>query len=107
MGSRLGELYLSGKLLYALLIEKMLSNKTQQRKTICLEPKRKATPWRLIKTIQEQLRPWISGSAHWDHSQWRVCLQVMTERPRRKRALQTLPARIDELRRSLERECAA
>jgi hypothetical protein len=101
MGSKLGELYLSGKLLYALLIERRLSKATQQRKTLCLGPKRKITPWRIIKTIQEQLRPCISASAHWDPGQWSVCLQVMTERPRRKRALQTLPARIDELRAAL------
>jgi len=88
-GSPLAELWLHGKLLYALLVERRMRRCMGDRWGR-LDRERTATWWRPWKLMQEALAPRITGALSWDESQWRQSLEVMMERPRR-RQLQRLP----------------
>ena len=88
-GSPLAEVWLHGKLLYALMLERRM------RRMIGdswgrLDRKRTSTWWRPWKLMQEALAPRITGALSWDASRWGQSLEVMSERPRR-RQLQRLP----------------
>lgn len=96
LGGRLADIYLSGKLLYALLLDRLLTKRTQQRQAIRLEAERRQTPWRSLKLLHDELRVWIIGSAHWNEDFWPLCQKLMAERPRR-RKLQKLPRRIQAM----------
>lgn len=88
-GSVLGDVWLHGKLLYALLIERRarrLGGPQWDR----LDQFRSATWWRLWKLVQQQVAPLITGVQHWTLSQWPAALKALTER-RRKRSLQRIP----------------
>ncbi len=88
-GSPLTELWLYGKLLYALMLERgmrrMLGDSWGR-----LDGERTATWWRPWKLMREALAPRITGALNWDESQWEQSLEVMAERSR-KRQLQRLP----------------
>jgi hypothetical protein len=87
--SPLAELWLHGKLLYALLVERRM-RRCMGDSWGRLDRERMATWWRPWKLMLEALAPRITGALSWDESQWRQSLEVMTERPRR-RQLQRLP----------------
>jgi Transposase DDE domain len=91
-GSPLAELWLHGKLLYALVLDKRL-RRTMGDGWSRLDRERTATWWRPWKLLQEALAPQISGALHWPAQRWPQCLQVLAERPRR-RTLQRLPAAV-------------
>lgn len=88
-GSPLAELWLHGKLLYALMLERR-ARRTMGASWGRLDRQRTATWWRPWKLMQEALAPRITGALSWDESQWQQSLKVMAERPRR-RQLQQLP----------------
>ena len=93
--SVLADLYLHGKLLYAWVIEKRLGRRCGLDRNRLDQPRR-ATPWRVVKLLQQELTSAISGVRQWDFRRWAEALKVMQERPRR-RTLQTVPERIRQL----------
>jgi hypothetical protein len=92
--SALGEVWMYGKLLYALVIERRLQKLgiAQDR----LDQPRQATPWRLLKLVRRQVDAWILDMGRWQEAHWPACRHVITERPRQ-RTLQTLPDRVIQL----------
>jgi hypothetical protein len=88
-GSPLAELWLHGKLLYALLVDKRMRRIMGDRWG-WLDQERTATWWRHWKLLHAAVAPQISGALHWPEQRWTECLQVMAERPRR-RTLPRLP----------------
>ncbi len=91
--SALADLYLHGKLLYAWVMAQRLRRRGAVDR---LDQPRGATPWRLLKLVQRELTTAIQAAAQWDRRRWSEALQVMQERPRRRR-LQTVPERIQQL----------
>jgi hypothetical protein len=93
--SALAELYLHGKLLYAWVLEKRVRGRCGEAWNRLDQPRR-ATPWRVWKLLRQELAVAISGVVTWNLSRWDACVEVMQERPRRRR-LQTLPDRVNRL----------
>jgi hypothetical protein len=93
--SALAELYLHGKLLYAWVLEKRARRRCGEAWNRLDQPRR-ATPWRVWKLLRQELAVAISGVVMWNLSRWHACIEVMQERPRRRR-LQTLPDRVNRL----------
>lgn len=89
--SRLGEVWIHGKLLYALVVERRLGRALGPDWRRMDKP-REATPWRFLKMIRGQVDAWILEAHRWKPENWPACFDVVKERPRR-RKLQTLPAR--------------
>jgi hypothetical protein len=93
--SVLADLYLHGKWLYAWVLQKRLRRRCGGDWNRLDQP-RQATPWRVIKLLQQELNCLISGIRQWDLRRWADALKVIQERPRR-RHLQTIPARVSPL----------
>ncbi len=93
--SPLAELYLHGKLLYTWVLEKRARRRCGEQWNRLDQP-RQATPWRIWKMLRQELAISISGVCQWDLRRWQACLEVLQERPRRRR-LQTLPPRVNRL----------
>ena len=91
----LASLWLHGKLLYALLLERRCRRLAGDQWGY-LEPSRQATWWRSWHLMTAWMVTAISGVTRWKASQWSACIEVMTER-RRRRKLQTLPAAVQSL----------
>jgi len=87
-GSVLAEVWLYGKLLYALMIERRMRRQMGDEWGR-LDRERGATWWRPWQMVRQQVHPIISGVMYWKDS-WQECLGVLRERPRR-RKLQVLP----------------
>jgi hypothetical protein len=94
-GSPLAEVWLHGKLLYALCIEKYARRRVGDDWSR-LERQRPATWWRVWKLLRREVAEWIAGVPHWRQDQWQACFEVMQERPRR-RKLQALPDGVNQL----------
>lgn len=90
--SPLADVWLHGKLLYALLLDHRL-RRTMGEQWSWLDRARTATWWRPWKLLQAEVAPRITGSLSWQNSDWAICLQVLAERPRR-RQLQRLPQEV-------------
>jgi hypothetical protein len=87
--SPLAEVWLHGKLLYALLLERRMRRQlgdTWSR----LDHERMATWWRVWGMLKDEIAPMITGALCWKEDAWAACLKVLAERPRR-RKLQQLP----------------
>lgn len=93
--SRLADLYLHGKLLYAGVIEKRARWRCGEDWNRLDQPRR-ATPWRIWTLLQRELAVAITGTHQWTLSRWADALEVMQER-RRRRQLQTVPERVSRL----------
>jgi len=81
--SPLAEVWLHGKLLYALLLERRMRRQlgdTWSR----LDRERLATWWRVWGMRKDEIAPMITGALFWKEEAWEVCLQVLAERPRRR-----------------------
>lgn len=79
--SLLAMVYLTGKLLYACLIERRAT-------AICPDP---TIAWRTWRLAEEKIRPLITGVQHWVGRLRRRAIAVLTERPRnRKRQFPSL-----------------
>jgi hypothetical protein len=89
-GSPLADLWLHGKLLYALMLERRM-RRTMGDAWGRLDHARQATWWRPWKLMQDGIAPRITGALAWSEQAWDTCLDVLRERPRR-RTLQRLPA---------------
>jgi len=88
-GSPLAEVYLLGKLLYALLVEGRALNRVGNDWMRMIGPRR-ATCWRLWKLIAAEIKEAILNTVAWDSFDWREMLNVLGER-KRKRKLQLIP----------------
>ena len=87
--SPLAEVWLHGKLFYALLLERRMRRQlgdTWSR----LDHERMATWWRVWGMLKDEIAPMITGALFWKEDAWAACLKVLAERPRR-RKLQQLP----------------
>jgi hypothetical protein len=90
--SPLADVWLHGKLLYALLLDRRL-RRTLGDGWSRLDGERLATWWRPWKLLQDELAPRITGVQCWQPQRWAACVQVLVERPRR-RKLQRLPLEV-------------
>jgi hypothetical protein len=88
-GSPLAEVWLLGKRLYALGVER----RARRRLGVDwsrLDGERRGTVWRVWQLIQDEVSVHILGVAAWREEGWGACVQVIMERPRR-RKLPCLP----------------
>ena len=93
--SILGDVWLHGKLLYAMVIEKIARRKNGGTLD-SLSQVRTKTPWRLLRMVKLSIDTSIASVSSWCNENWSACIEVMKERPRR-RQLQTLPDPIKQL----------
>lgn len=89
-GSKLAELYLHGKLLYAAVLEKMTQSRFANAKRKLDNPRR-LTDWRLWKTVADDLNAGIKACFPVDARFEDDNIKSLSERPR-KRTLQCLPS---------------
>ncbi len=91
-GSPLAIVYLTGKLLFALLVERRavarLGNEWTQMLTV-----RTATWWRLWNLLAKELQEAVLDTVRWAEWDWRAVLRALAERPRH-RKLQIVPAAV-------------
>jgi Transposase DDE domain len=88
-GSPLAHVWLHGKLLYALMLERRMRRQLGGSWSR-LDTERSGTWWRVWGLLKDEIRPMITGVYFWKEEAWETCLQVLAERPRR-RKLQQLP----------------
>jgi hypothetical protein len=88
-GSPLAQVWLHGKLLYALMLERRMRRQLGDSWSR-LDQERVATWWRVWGMLKEEIAPRITGALFWNMEVWVACLKVLAERPRR-RKLQQLP----------------
>jgi len=94
--SPLADVWLHGKLLYVLLLERRMRRQlgdTWSR----LDHERLATWWRAWGMLKDAITPMITGSLFWKEEAWEACLKVLAERPRRRTLQQLPPEAIDLL----------
>lgn len=93
-GSPLALVYLRGKLLFALLVERRamarVGNDWTQMLTV-----RGATWWRLWQLLAKELQEAVLDTVRWSEWDWRAVLRALAERPRH-RKLQTLPPAVTD-----------
>ncbi len=87
--SPLAEVWLHGKLLYALMLERRMRRQLGDSWSR-LDQERLATWWRVWGMLKDEIAPMITGALFWKPEAWAACLKVLAERPRR-RKLQQLP----------------
>ena len=87
--SPLAEVWLHGKLLYALMLERRMRRQLGDRWGR-LDRERIGTWWRVWGMLKDEIAPMITGALFWKEDAWAACLKVLVERPRR-RTLQRLP----------------
>lgn len=99
--SDLAELWLNGKMIYALLIERR-SKRLSGQKLEYMDEERKRSWWRLWGVMRQEVSSKVIGSQNWQAQAWSQCVEAMSER-KRERKLQRLPDQaIDYLRSSKE-----
>lgn len=86
--SPLAKLWLHGKLLYALLIERRAGNRVGSLLWTQLDTERRGTWWRVWKLVAAEVKRVVLGK--WRNERWAESLEALAERPR-KRKLQQLP----------------
>lgn len=91
-GGAVAQVWLLGKLLYALLVEHRALRQVGHGWTQ-LTTTRRGTWWRIWKLLAEEIKMIIVGTTSWDEEGWRLALAVLGER-RRRRKLQRLPRNI-------------
>jgi Transposase DDE domain len=87
--SPLAEVWLQGKLLYALMLERRMRRQLGDSWGR-LDRQRVGTWWRVWGMLKDEIGPMITGALFWKEDAWAACLKVLVERPRR-RTLQRLP----------------
>jgi hypothetical protein len=90
--SPLAEVWLHGKLLYALMLERRMRRKLGDSWGR-LDQERLATWWRVWGMLKDEIAPVITGALFWKDTAWEACLKILAERPRR-RKLQQLPPEV-------------
>jgi hypothetical protein len=94
--SPLAEVWLHGKLLYALMLERRMRRQLGDSWGR-LDHERVSTWWRVWGMLKDELAPMITGALFWKEGAWVACLKVLAERPRRRTLQQLPPAAIDLL----------
>src|SRR6266568_331027 len=87
--SPLAAVWLHGKLLYALMLERRMRRQLGDSWGR-LDRERVGTWWRVWGMLKDERGPMITGALFWKEDAWAACLKVLMERPRR-RTLQPLP----------------
>lgn len=90
--SLLGQVWITGKLLYAAVIERHLYRRFGHDWNR-FDHVRMTTPWRLIKIVRALVNSWIIETQRWCQANQPDCFKVLMERPRR-RTWQTLPSEV-------------
>lgn len=88
--SLLGQVWITGKLLYAAVIERHLYKRFGHDWNR-FDQVRMTTPWRLLKMVRSLINSWIIETHRWCQANQSDWFKVLMERPRR-RVLQTLPS---------------
>jgi hypothetical protein len=83
-GSPLAEVWLQGKLVYALMLERRM-RRSLGDSWGRLDHERVGTWWRVWGMLKEVIAPLITGALFWQEEAWVTCLQVVAERPRRRK----------------------
>lgn len=99
-GSKLGQVWLLGKLFYALLLERA-AQRIFGRHWLLLDSQRPATRWRPYKLLKASLDSALLNVPAWAQEAWSKAFEALCERPRKKRHLQRLPSEVFELRRQV------
>jgi Transposase DDE domain len=94
-GSPLAEVWLLGKLLYAVVVERRARRRLGDDWSR-LDGVRRGTFWRVWKVIQDEVGVHLLGVEAWREERWEACLKVIMERPRR-RTLQRLPDEVIDM----------
>ena len=81
--SPLAEVWLQGKLLYALLLERRMRRQLGDRWGR-LDHERVGTWWRVWGMRKDEMAPMMTGALFWKEDAWAACLKVLVERPRRR-----------------------
>lgn len=92
--SPLAEVWLHGKLLYALMLERRMRRRLGDSWGR-LDQERVETWWRVWGMFKDEIAPMITGSLFWKADAWGDCLKVLAERPRRRKLQQLPPEVID------------
>lgn len=90
--SSLCNIYLHGKMLYALLLERRCRSRFGQH-WAQLDKKRDRTWWRLWKLMHQEIGPMITGVSCWNTTDWKTAIKAITER-RSNRKLQAIPIKV-------------
>jgi hypothetical protein len=101
--SPLAEVWLHGKLLYALMLERRMRRSLGDAWSR-LDQERLATWWRVWGMLKDEIAPLITGALFWKEEAWEACLKVLAERPRRRKLQQLPPEAIDVLYHGGERQ---
>src|SRR5262247_2090967 len=94
--SPLAEVWLHGKLLYALRLERRMRRQLGDSWGR-LDHERLGTWCRVGGLLKYEMAPMITGALFWKVDAWSACLKVLAERPRRRKLQQLPPAAIDML----------
>ena len=94
--SPLAAVWLHGKLLYALMLERRMRRQLGDRWGR-LDQERVGTWWRVWGMLKDELAPRITGALFWKEDAWAACLKVLAERPRQRKLQQLPSAAIDIL----------
>ena len=94
--SPLAEVWLHGKLLYALMLERRMRRQLGNSWGR-LDHARVGTWWRVWGMLKDEMAPMITGALFWKEDAWVACLKVLMERPRRRTLQQLPPEAIDVL----------
>ena len=94
--SPLAAVWLHGKLLYALMLERRMRRQLGDRWGR-LDQERVGTWWRVWGLLKDEIAPMITGALFWKEGAWAACLKVLMERPRRRTLQQLPPAALDVL----------
>lgn len=94
--SPLAAVWLHGKLLYALMLERRMRRQLGDRWGR-LDQERVGTWWRVWGMLKAEIAPMITGAVFWKEDAWAACLKVLMERPRRRTLQQLPPAALDVL----------
>jgi hypothetical protein len=88
--SPLAEVWLHGKLLYAMLLERRMRRKLGDSWGR-LDQERVLTWWRVWGMLKDEIAPMVTGALFWKAEAWAACLNVLAERPRRRHLHQLSP----------------